>query len=258
MIRAFIFDLDGTLVGTEPLRALSHARAALELRPNSFTEADVVEACKEWVGISTQETLLALIDRFGLEEVARKRMDEFDVKEPWEVFLALDLRHYEKMLADLPTLRRAQVGPTVALLHEVRSAGYKTGLASMTTHDLVFDIVQSLDLLKEFDVVATCEDVQRGKPAPDIFLLVAHRLAVSPSECLVIEDSLPGVQAALAVGMRCIAVPTAFSRPLFAGQDVLNPQWIVDDPTKLEPAVERLLAEQGVVGLPQMRTGARI
>ena len=76
MIRAFVFDPDGTLVETEALKALSYARAAVELRPD-LVEADVVEAFKDFVGRSRQEVATGLVQRFGLEEAARSRMSEF-------------------------------------------------------------------------------------------------------------------------------------------------------------------------------------
>jgi len=82
MIRAVIFDLDGTLVETEELKALSYARAAVELRPE-LNEAEVVEAFKDVVGLSRQEVAMALLQRFGLEAAARARMAEFGVSAPW-------------------------------------------------------------------------------------------------------------------------------------------------------------------------------
>nr|MBA3795449.1 HAD family hydrolase [Rubrobacter sp.] len=83
MISAVIFDLDGTLVETEELKALSYARAAVELRPD-LGEADVVEAFKDLVGLSRQEVATALVQRFGLEEAARERMAEFEVRTLWQ------------------------------------------------------------------------------------------------------------------------------------------------------------------------------
>ena len=72
MICAFVFDLDGTLVETEQLKALSYARAATELRP-ALHEDEVVEAFKDLVGLSRQEVAVGLMKRFGLEDAARAR-----------------------------------------------------------------------------------------------------------------------------------------------------------------------------------------
>ena len=76
MIRAFVFDLDGTLVETEELKALSYARAATALRPD-LNEGEVIAAFGDLVGLSRQEVAVGLMRRFGLEEAARARMAEF-------------------------------------------------------------------------------------------------------------------------------------------------------------------------------------
>src|SRR3712207_1717003 len=81
VISAVIFDLDGTLVETEELKALSYARAAVELRPD-LDEKEVVEAFKDFVGLSRHEVAVGLMQRFGLEEAARGRMAEFGVGTP--------------------------------------------------------------------------------------------------------------------------------------------------------------------------------
>src|SRR5437667_4122430 len=83
VILAVIFDLDGTLVETEELKALSYARAAVELRPEDLSIAEVIDAFKEVVGLSRREVAMALIQRFGLEEVAQARISEFGVDTPW-------------------------------------------------------------------------------------------------------------------------------------------------------------------------------
>ena len=82
MIQAMIFDLDGTLVQTERLKAISYAQAAVELCPDALTEAQVIEAFKEVVGLSRQEVAATLMERFGLEDAARARMAEFGVNTP--------------------------------------------------------------------------------------------------------------------------------------------------------------------------------
>ena len=100
MIRAMIFDLDGTLVQTERLKAISYARAALELCPRDLTETEVIEGFKEVVGLSRREVALGLVEQFGLEDAARARMAEFGVDTPWQAFVQVRLSIYEQMLAD--------------------------------------------------------------------------------------------------------------------------------------------------------------
>ena len=186
MIRAVIFDLDGTLVQTERLKALSYARAVAELRPGAFTEQDVVEAFRDVVGRSRDEVAVALMARFALHEAAQVRVCEFGVSAPWQVLLQLRLRYYEALLADPEVLRTSQWPHNVALLHAARQMGCKTGLASMSHCDQVRRVLKVLALEDAFDFIATRDDVEHGKPDPEIYLLVAWQLNVGPKECLVV------------------------------------------------------------------------
>ena len=113
-----IFDLDGTLVQTERLKAISYARAAVELCPYTLSEAEAVEAFKDVVGLSRREVAQALVKRFDLEDTARARMDEFGVSAPWQAFVQVRLHIYEAMLADPEVLRSNQWPHNVALLNE--------------------------------------------------------------------------------------------------------------------------------------------
>jgi beta-phosphoglucomutase len=244
VIRAMIFDLDGTLVQTERLKALSYARASAELCPRQISEAEVMEAFKEVVGLSRQEVATALVERFGLEHLARARMAEFGVSSPWQAFVQVRLAIYEKMLADPDVLRRNQWPYNVALLQEARRSVCQTGLATMSTCQQARRVLEILDLADAFDFVATRDDVERGKPAPEIYELVGRALAVPSVECLVIEDSPSGVKAALAARMWCIAVTTPFTREAIHAERLLDERWVVDDPTTLMPVVRQMFAER--------------
>lgn len=245
MIRAMIFDLDGTLVQTERLKALSYARAAIELCPRDLCEAEVLEAFKEVVGLSRREVAMALVERFGLEDAAQGRMAEFGVSAPWQAFVQVRLRIYEDMLADPEMLRRNQWPHNMALLQEARRTRCKLGLATMSYCAQVQRVLEILDLTGAFDFVASRDDVEHGKPDPEIYLLVARELGVSPDECLVIEDSLTGVKAALAAGMDVVAVSTPFTRQRLHEADLLPPGHIVDDPSTLPDAVAHVIAHHG-------------
>lgn len=244
MIRAVIFDLDGTLVETEELKALSYARAAAELRP-TLREAEVVDAFKDYVGLSRQDVATGLMVRFGLEVAARARMTEFGVKAPWQAFVQVRLRVYERLLADHDLILAHRYPHNISLLHEVRWLGYPTGLCTMSHPGQVRHVLAILGLAQEFDVVATRDDVERGKPDPEIDLLVARELGVEPRECLVFEDSPAGVEAGLAAGMEVIAVTTDLTRQKFSDTGLRNCCLVVDDPRELPAAVRRVIPEYG-------------
>jgi beta-phosphoglucomutase-like phosphatase (HAD superfamily) len=83
MIEAMIFDLDGTLIRTEKLKALSYAKAAVVLCPYDVAVAEVIETFKDVVGRSRREVAKALVERFELAPKAADRLNEFGVNEPW-------------------------------------------------------------------------------------------------------------------------------------------------------------------------------
>ncbi|GAB4573065.1 MAG: beta-phosphoglucomutase [Anaerolineae bacterium] len=242
MIRALIFDLDGTLVQTERLKALSYAQAARELCPHTLDEDTVIAAFKDVVGLSRKEVATALIERFDLTARARERMAEFGVSTPWQAFVQVRLGYYESMLADPDVLRRNQWPHTVGLLTLARETGCAVGLATMSHCAQVRRVLEVLGLAEAFDFVATRDDVHRGKPDPEIYELVAAELGVPPGACLVIEDSPAGVQAALAAGMHVIAVSTPFTGPMLHSAGLIDPRWIVDDPAQLEATARQLVA----------------
>lgn len=245
MIRAMIFDLDGTLVQTEKLKALSYARAAVELCPDDIREEQVVEAFKDVVGLSRAEVAAALVERFNLSEKSKLRMEEFGVNAPWQAFVQVRLNHYESIMADPEVIRTNQWSHNLAVLQEAKDAGCRTGLATMSHCPQTKRVLEILNLEDAFDFVATRDDVDRGKPDPEMYLLVSSELGVIPDECLVLEDSASGVRAAVAAGMHCVAVTTPFSRKGVHAQDVLEERWIVDDPDQVIDVVRRRIAEVG-------------
>jgi HAD superfamily hydrolase (TIGR01549 family) len=247
-INAVIFDLDGTLVQTERLKALSYARAAVELCPHQITEEQVVEAFKEVVGRSRREVAKSLVGRFDLEAAAGERMAEFGVNAPWQAFVQVRLQYYQAMLADPQVLRDNQWLHNRALLEEARRADCKVGLATMSVCSQAQRVLEILELTEVFDFVATRDDVERGKPDPEIYNLVADELGVDPDSCLVIEDSPAGVKAALAAGMWCIAVTTPFTRQALRAAKIVEARWVVDDPALLPDIIRQMFAERQADG----------
>lgn len=249
MIETMIFDLDGTLVQTEKLKAQSYARAAVWLCPGTITEDEVIEAFKDVVGRSRRDVAQTLLRQFNLEEAAKVHMDDYGVDAPWQAYVQVRLNIYEDMINDPSVLRENQWPHNRELLEQARQDCRQVALATMSHCDRTNQILEILELNAAFDFVATRDDVEVGKPDPEIYQLVADELNVAPGNCLVIEDSPSGVQAAMDAEMHVVAVATPFSGAELAKLETLDPRWIVHDPDELLTAVQAKLDEaksQGV------------
>jgi HAD superfamily hydrolase (TIGR01509 family) len=118
------------------------------------------------------------------------------------------IRSYERILEYdiLPGVR--------SYLHEAGARGIKLAIASSSTTDWVFVNLVRLGIAKHFEVICCGDDVARVKPEPDLFLLAAELLHLTPDEVIVFEDSPLGIHAARAAGMFCVAVPNPVTRAM--------------------------------------------
>ena len=156
----------------------------------------------------------------------------------WQAYVRVRLRIYEALLSDRDLILAHRYPHNIALLQDLRSAGYRIGLATMSHTEQARRGLSILGLTGAFDAIATRDDVEHGKPDPEIDLLVARELGARPEDCLVIEDSPAGVAAALAAGMDAVAITTALTRQKFRESDLLDRCQVVNDPRRL-PAVVR-------------------
>jgi HAD superfamily hydrolase (TIGR01509 family) len=194
--------MDGVLVDSEPLH-LRATQAALGDRGPSFTTRDN----QAFFGVTDVEMLRVLRILFNLpastaELVEAKR------------------RHLVVLIqAGVPSL------PGVPdVVHRLRASGLALGLASASPRVVIDTVLQTVGLAGTFQAVVSGDHVQRGKPAPDAFLLAARRLELEPAACLVVEDSRNGVLAAKAAGMTVAAIPCpATSHEDFSAADLVLP-----------------------------------
>ncbi len=192
-----MFDLDGTLVQSEKLKAQSYAIAAQRILGLPEPDPRAVEAYREIVGAARDVASRHIMDRLGLEADLHPLMTEHGVSEPWGVLTALRKEIYDDMVADPQVIRDNQWPHTVGLLRVAKETYCRTGLATMSYREEAFHVLRALDLEQTLDVVLTREDVERPKPDPEIYRLAAEKLEVPPEECLVLEDSPNGVRAGL-------------------------------------------------------------
>jgi len=242
LIKALIFDLDGTLVQTEVLKAKSYAKAAVELNP-SLNEEEVTTAFKDFVGLSRKEVAKGLLNRFDLGEAATARMKEFDVAKPWQAFVDIRMDSYFQTISDPQILKENLCPYNLGLLKWARQEGYTTGLGTMSHRKEAYRVLDILNIRSDFDVISTIQDVEHGKPDPEIYNLLAQELRVSHSEALAIEDSPSGIRAALAAHISCIAVPSDFTREGVRKLPPSNALRIVDNPPDLLETAKNFISE---------------
>jgi HAD superfamily hydrolase (TIGR01509 family) len=181
MTRLVIFDCDGVLVDSERL-AIKVDVEVLARLGWQMTEADAVE---QFVGISMAQVRAKVESRLGRSLPPR-----------WEDEFNRCLR--ERFLSDLR--------PVDGVVQALDAIEQDTCVASSGTHEKIRFSLSLTGLYPRFEGrIFSASDVSRGKPAPDLFLHAAARMDVSPQECVVVEDSAPGVAAALAAGMRVLA-----------------------------------------------------
>ena len=243
MIRAFLFDLDGTLVQTEKMKALSYAQAVQRLRGLPQPDERAIKAYREIVGASRETASRHIMENLKLEKELRPLVPEYKVSEPWEVLTTIRVAIYAEMVADPKVLRDNQWPYTVSVLRRAKGEGCKTALVTMSKHNEVMHVLNALGIAQLVDLVITAEDIKRGKPDPEGYLLAAERLRVSPRECLALEDSVSGVRAARDAGMNVIAIATPFTKASLHREKTIDHAWIVYDSEKLADAVQSRIEE---------------
>ena len=187
MIKACIFDLDGVIVDTAHYHFLAWKRLADELGI-PFTEHDN-ERLK---GVSRLRSMDILLELGGISLSPQEKERLANKKNSWFVDFI------ERMIPE-------EIFPGVKpLLVALRARGIKVALASASKNAQT--VIQVLHIQHEFDAVVDGTMVTHSKPDPEIFLLAARRLGVTPADCLVFEDAEAGVEAAVAAGMKCIGI----------------------------------------------------
>jgi len=245
---AVIFDLDGTLVQTESLKAESYARAATQLRPGAVDPDAVIRAYDACIGRPRDEVAQMLMDRFGLADAAALQ-PSVGAASPRDAFVSLRLKIYETMLADRDLLVRQEFPYATALVRHLKADKYPIALTTVSHAAQAFLVLDALRLRDQFDVIITIDDVAHGKPDPEIYRLAATRLGIPPARCVAVEDSLPGIQAAVAAGIRCVASTNSLTRASVHAAGPLPGVQIVDDPQALEGVVRALLTKPEEAGV---------
>jgi HAD superfamily hydrolase (TIGR01509 family) len=206
--RAVVFDMDGLLLDTEVL----WQRAEAELFRRHGAEYSIADA------LAVMGTSFDVTARYFAQRLGKPQHQGSALVDELRVLMLAELR------------REVAARPGAVELVERLQDRVPLALASNSSRSLVDAALQTAGLGDAFDAIVTSDDVEHPKPAPDLYLLACQRLGVRPGEALALEDTAPGIAAAKAAGLTCIAVPQ------FAETDASAADRVID-------SLEDLLAE---------------
>lgn len=186
---AIIFDMDGTLVDS---MWMWHEIDVEYLGRFGITPPPGLQS--EIEGMSFSETAVYFKERFHLTDSLEI------IKQDWNAMAC------EKYRYEVPFKEGA-----LPFLKYCKEHSIKLGVATSNSRELVENAAEALSLYDYFSCIMTACEVQKGKPAPDIYLAVADCLCTAPEKCLVFEDIIPGIQAGKAAGMQVCAVEDEYS-----------------------------------------------
>ncbi len=187
MVKACIFDLDGVIVDT----AVYHFKAWKRLANHlgfDFTEAEN----EKLKGVSRVRSLQLILEWGGVEKTTDEQSQLADLKNSWYVEMIQGMQPDEI----LPGAKE--------FLLTVRNAGLKTALGSASKNSRT--ILEKVGLIDLFDSIIDGNTVTASKPDPEVFLKGAQSLDLNPADCVVFEDAIAGVEAALAGGMKVVGI----------------------------------------------------
>lgn len=183
-IEAVVFDLDGVLVDSE------------------HVWDDVREGLARERGGRWHEGAQADMMGMSSTEWSRYMHDVIRLPEPPEEINAEVVRRMEARYSEQLPLIEGAVEAVERL-----AGSFRLALASSSNRSLIDAVLSAGGLAVRFEVTVSSEEVERGKPAPDVFLETARRLEIAPERCAAVEDSGNGIRAARAAGMRVVAIP---------------------------------------------------
>ena len=195
-VQGFIFDLDGVLTDT----AEFHYRAWQKLANEEKIPFDR-KANEALRGVARRESLMLIIgDRHYSEAALQEMMDRKN-------------RYYGESIQDITP--KDVLSGVIELLRELRQSGIKIAIASASKN--ARPVIAKLGIADLVDAIADGYSVEKPKPAPDLFLFAAIQIGIAPAKCVVVEDALAGVEAAIAAGMWAIGLAPKEHSDRFGG-----------------------------------------
>ena len=239
MIKAFVFDLDGTLIQTEVLKAKSYGQAVEQLTQGLITEKEVLEFFHVLVGLPREQVVDGLVREYQSSLI--KSTEAITKEDLGALLIAERLKIYHSILSDEYLLSRHFCPYSMALLKKASQHGFKIVLATMSHRKEALQVLKVMGIDAEFDLILTRDDVIQGKPDPEIYLEVSRQLELSPNECVVIEDSVNGIKAAQAAQMTVFALTNSITRHSVHQSGLLDSVYLIDELEQAEARIFRYI-----------------
>jgi len=233
-ISAFIFDLDGTLVETERLKAKSYATVVGRLTGANAPDRRAIELYERIVGSTDEMVCRQMIDEFGLADSLEEVEGEL-----WKHLHQIRMEEYRNTDGAPEKLLGSVYQHNIDLLRCQKSNGRTVSVATSSFSDEAKRVLDVLGVRVLLDDIVGRESVTNPKPDPEIYLLAMERLELEPEQVIIVEDSPIGTEAAMASGASWICVSTPFSYQAIETSSWLDPMWVVHDPAKLNETVNR-------------------
>ena len=183
---AVIFDMDGVLIDSEPIHI------GIEKQLFNKLGIEVSESVhRSYMGASNEFMYSDLRSRFKLSESVTELMERD------ELFRS----DYFRRLDTIP----ANDG-LISLLGQIKTAGLKLAVATSSSPEIANLLLNKCGIASFFDAIVTTTEAGKSKPSPDVYLLAAQRIGISPEDCIVFEDSPNGLSAAKSAGMFCVVI----------------------------------------------------
>lgn len=186
MIKAVIFDMDGVVSDTQKFHAEVESRLLKEfdihLSPREIT--------KQYAGVADEAMFEELFKKYNVKVNSIKEI----VDKKWD------------LMRVVASGKITAIPHVISLIKTLKKNEFKLAIASASTKIFIKEVLDALGIESYFDAIVSAQEVEHGKPAPDIFLLAVKKLGVKPEEAIVIEDGVSGMIGAKKAGMKSIGL----------------------------------------------------
>ncbi|WP_298533320.1 HAD family phosphatase [uncultured Algibacter sp.] len=205
MLKAVIFDMDGVIIDSEPM----HNKAYHDM----FDEVGIDVSTELYESFTGQSTI----------NICKRLCDHFNLKETPETLVALKRKHYKHFFYSNSDL--GLIDGVLDLIKEYHKNGLTLVLASSAAMTSINQIFERFDLNQYFVAKLSGGDLKESKPHPEIFIRAAEATGFEKEECIVIEDSTNGIEAAKGAGIYCVGYDSFHSK----NQDYSKANMVISD-----------------------------